>query len=410
MKGHFYKPHCKCPGKKTKKCSCGARWSYIVDIGINPKNGKRKQKKKGGFLTKGDAETAAALLIAEIKQGSYIDESRDLFEVFSEEWMKYYESSGYRKENTLLTRRSAISMLNQYLTGFKLKEISHELYQSKLNAMHQDHKLSQSTMTIYHGTASLIFQWAIERKKLAIDPTEYAHIPKVVKSVEDIESEEAVHKYLEKKELVQFLETAKLYSHRYYIIFKILAYTGMRVGELSALKWKDINFEEGTISITKTYFYGGNVETYDIIPPKTKKSKREIVIDSDLLSDLDKYRGWQNEFRMRYRNTYHDKDFVIAKADESKYQRHFGYPEPPVYIRERMAKILKMSGIKKTLSTHSLRHTHTSLLAEAGVSLEEIMERLGHTSDATTKNIYLHITKTKKKEASQKFSELMKSV
>ncbi|MEV2910516.1 Arm DNA-binding domain-containing protein [Paenibacillus larvae] len=72
MKGHFYKPNCKCPGKKTKKCSCGATWSYIIDVGINPKTGKRKQKKKGGFKNKQDAQEAAALLVAELSQGTYI--------------------------------------------------------------------------------------------------------------------------------------------------------------------------------------------------------------------------------------------------------------------------------------------------------------------------------------------------
>lgn len=79
MKGHFYKPHCKCvdskgESKKTKKCSCGASWSYIIDIGTNPKTGKRKQKKKGGFKTKTEAQEAAALLIAELTQGTYVEE------------------------------------------------------------------------------------------------------------------------------------------------------------------------------------------------------------------------------------------------------------------------------------------------------------------------------------------------
>ncbi len=55
------------------------------------------------------------------------------------------------------------------------------------------------------------------------------------------------------------------------------------------------------------------------------------------------------------------------------------------------------------------RHTHTSLLAEAGVSLEQIMHRLGHSNDAITRNVYLHVTKPKRKEASHKFAELMKS-
>ncbi|RUS44536.1 tyrosine-type recombinase/integrase, partial [Cohnella sp. AR92] len=57
-----------------------------------------------------------------------------------------------------------------------------------------------------------------------------------------------------------------------------------------------------------------------------------------------------------------------------------------------------------------LRHTHTSLLAEARVELPAIMERLGHEDDATTKKIYLHVTKAIKREASQRFSELMRSI
>ncbi|WP_342453900.1 tyrosine-type recombinase/integrase [Paenibacillus turicensis] len=65
--------------------------------------------------------------------------------------------------------------------------------------------------------------------------------------------------------------------------------------------------------------------------------------------------------------------------------------------------------MESDLTPHSLRHTHTSLLAEAGVSLEQIMQRLGYSDDKVTKKIYLHMTKPQRKEASQKFSELMKA-
>ena len=75
-----------------------------------------------------------------------------------------------------------------------------------------------------------------------------------------------------------------------------------------------------------------------------------------------------------------------------------------------MRRLLRLSNLNVGLSPHSLRHTHTSLLAEAGVGLPEIMDRLGHEDDETTKNIYLHVTKTMRKEASQKFSELMKNL
>ncbi|WP_010651720.1 tyrosine-type recombinase/integrase [Oceanobacillus massiliensis] len=78
-------------------------------------------------------------------------------------------------------------------------------------------------------------------------------------------------------------------------------------------------------------------------------------------------------------------------------------------VQNRMARPLKIAGLNAELTPHSLRHTHTSLLAEAGVSLEQIMDRLGHPDEQITKNVYLHVTEEMKKEASQKF-KLMRSL
>ena len=72
--------------------------------------------------------------------------------------------------------------------------------------------------------------------------------------------------------------------------------------------------------------------------------------------------------------------------------------------------MLKLSGLNLNVTPHSLRHTHTSLLAEAGVDLDEIMDRLGHQDDATTRNIYLHITSARKSAAASKFSTLMNGI
>ena len=75
-----------------------------------------------------------------------------------------------------------------------------------------------------------------------------------------------------------------------------------------------------------------------------------------------------------------------------------------------MARLLKKTNLNPELTPHSLRHTHTSLLAEAEVGLEEIMDRLGHQDDEVTRKVYLHVTTEMKKEASDKFSKLMSSV
>lgn len=75
-----------------------------------------------------------------------------------------------------------------------------------------------------------------------------------------------------------------------------------------------------------------------------------------------------------------------------------------------MKRLLNLADLNTKLTPHSLRHTHTSLLAQTEVSLPQIMERLGHKDEDTTKNIYLHVTKEMKKEASQKFKELMENL
>jgi len=72
-----------------------------------------------------------------------------------------------------------------------------------------------------------------------------------------------------------------------------------------------------------------------------------------------------------------------------------------------MTRLLKMTDFNHELGPHSLRHTPTSILAELGFELIEIMDRLGHTKDETTVNVYLHVTKGKKKETANKFSELI---
>ncbi len=138
-----------------------------------------------------------------------------------------------------------------------------------------------------------------------------------------------------------------------------------------------------------------------MLPPKTETSNRTLYIDDDLAKELRMHKARQSELRLKI-PSWHD-DFVITKV-----MNYPGYPETPKQIGFTMQRIIRCNNLKD-LSPHSLRHTHASLLSEAGVGLEEIMERLGHKDDDITRNIYLHVTQDVKKEAPQKFSKLMRS-
>lgn len=412
MQGHFYKPHCKCPGKQTKKCGCGAKWAYIISVGIDPRTGKRKQKKKGGFDTKGEAETAAAILLSSIKQGTYIEESNDSFKEFAFKWLDLYSSTGKIKDSTINLRRREINRILPYFEFAKLKDIKRDDYQDALMDLHKK-GYSHSALTGAHSTSKMIFRKAIEQGKIKNDPTQYAQVPKTRKTVEELEREETLEKYLEKEDLALFLKTAKERGlDRDYIIFKLLAYTGMRIGELCGLKWKDIDFENHTISINRTYYnFTGNAHEYVLQTPKTSTSKRTIDVDEELIRDLERHRLTQNKFKMRHRNKYFrsespDDEFVIAKTTKN----YPGWPEYTALIVKRMTRLLSLAELNENLTPHSLRHTHVSLLAEAGVELYEIMDRLGHKDELTTKTVYTHVTKTRRKEAVEKFGNLMKNL
>lgn len=384
----------------------GEKWSYTIDIGKDSVTGERKQRTKGGFNTKKEAQSDAATVLHELSKGTHINETDMLFKDFAQEWLHYYADLGSVKESTVRVRKHEIGLLMSYFKNSLIRGVTKRMYQHALNDLMKQ-EYANNTISGAHGTGRMIFKRAVELDMIKIDPTQFARIPKTKKTVEQIESEEDIPKYLEKEQLAHFLTTAAEKGlDGDHTIFVTLSYSGMRAGELCALKWKDIDFDEGTISITKTYYNPtNNAVEFKLQTPKTFKSRRVIEVENVVIQELEKHRATQREFKMSMRNSYHDEDFVFAMTG-----KHPGYPIFLKTIENRMARLLKLAELNTDLTPHSLRHTHTSLLSEAGVPLEEIMDRLGHQDDDTTKIVYLHVTKTRKKEASKKFGDLMKNV
>lgn len=406
---HIYKPNCKCPkdDKGKRKCKCDANWAYLVDAGINPQTGKRKQKFKGGFSTKKEAVTAAGVFMQEFETGVHIKESDITFEDYAEkQWILWYASTTGVKISTLRVRKNEVDRLKKYFAKMKMRDITKQQYQNALNSIKTVEGAADSTLDGIHGTGKMIFRRAVQQDTIKTDPTQYAYVPKQQKTVEELEKDEEPEKYMERDELLLFLHAAKFKGlERDYVIFFLLANTGLRAGELCALKWSDIDFNEQIISITKTIYNPNyNTKAYTLLPPKTPSSRRKIAVDEELLEVLRQHKGRQDRIRDSRLNTYHDNDFVIAKMEG----RNMGYPEFVKTIGNRMARLIPYAGLDPSLTPHSLRHTHTSLLAAAGIPLHEIMERLGHKDDKVTREVYLHVTKERKKEAPLGISAILK--
>jgi len=390
--------------KVKAKNKQGYKWKYTEEGPRDPITGKRRQLTRRADTKKG-AKEKAEHAIKEIKDNMGRSLDRNItFQEFAAAWFESYKKRN--KISTVNVRRKNLKHLNHYFGLFKIESITLEQYQHMLdNLFEKDYAVN--TISNIHACASMIFKDAMKQNKILKDPTQFAEMPKKQETVEDIESQEVRELYLEKEELAEFLQAARVWGlERDYVIFLTLAYTGLRAGELVVLKWKDIDVEQQEISVTKTlYNPNNNTVNYRLVPPKNKGSIRTIGVDKIVIEELKKLRTQQNKLKMQYRDLYYDQDFVFAKQGE-----YMGYPDFIKTIENRMRRLLKKMGKKEYLTPHSLRHTHTSLLAEAGVSLPEIMERLGHVNDDTTTQVYLHVTKSRKKEASQKFGELMRGI
>ncbi|RUS42059.1 tyrosine-type recombinase/integrase [Cohnella sp. AR92] len=387
----------------------GKTWSYTVSTGKDPVTGERRQDTKTGFRTKREAELAAAEVEMSVAKGTFIKEQNISFRQFSDKWMKWYTAGVISKKpkvSSIRQREYQIATLLTYFDAITMSDINRNQYQEALIDMSQ--KMQRNTVQGVHGTARMIFRKALQDGVVKIDPTEYTKVPS------NEEEELALPKYMEKEQLAEFLSLAK---HRGmdndYAMFLTLAYTGMRVGELCVLKWKDIDTVNHTISINGTLFNPEDLSNwYEILTPKTRTSRRTIDVEPMVIEELEKLRARQNEFKMRYRKTYHDADFVFGRMDDPRrnHETYFGYPPKRRTIELRMDRITQWMNLPARLTPHSLRHTHTSLCAEAGIDIEVIMQRLGHKNDSMTRMVYLHVTKSMKKEASAKFGALMSSV
>lgn len=281
------------------------------------------------------------------------------------------------------------------------------MYQAVLDDL-QEQGFARSTIESIHTTGRLLFGKAVDKKLLNDNPTINAYILREDDNIinEDEEEPQDLPKFFEVDELLHFLDIAGekgLFMDE--VIFNVLAYTGIRVGELVALKWSDIDFEKHTISINKTYYNPkSSTVNYTLVRPKTKKSKRVITVDPELIELLEKHKEEQGEIISRLGDSYFNKGFIF-----SNFNRQPGYPVLIKFVQNRMARLLKHSVLNCKLTPHALRHTHTSLLAQAEVEIDEIMDRLGHQDDSTTRRIYLHVTKHRRRNASNKFSDLIRS-
>jgi len=182
-------------------------------------------------------------------------------------------------------------------------------------------------------------------------------------------------------------------SSRWGLAILLAAHTGMRAGEILALKWEDIDWESGTLEVKRTVIYktGSGVSIQD--HPKTPSSRRTVVLDDYLLRLLRQHRRQQAEERLRLGPRWEDHGLVFPRED--------GRPANPSRLQEAIWRIRRRVDIP-WLRLHDLRHAHASHLLAAGWSPADVAERLGHSTPAITMSIYAHALPGRQRELVRK--------
>jgi len=361
-------------------------WRCIGEGPRHPITGKRRQVTRRG-KTKKEAEEKVKKGIATLQhQSTYNPEIR--FIEFTEQWLKLYRLKG-NKETTVKYREYCLSVLNKYLARDKIINITTIRYQDVINDLFEK-ECAYFTLRDIHNAAKMMFNYAKEIGLIEINPVDGAFVPKKKMTLEQVNGQDVEQLFLESDELKEFLREVDKYPNiAYRAVIYTIAFTGMRPGEALALRLEDVDLINKTIRINKTnYAKSDRKKDFELTPPKTIGSVRIIDIDDIVVDKIQELKDFRKS------NNWNDDGYVFGEQD--------GFPTTVKMLNRAVKRIAARTNIDKPFRTYILRHTHISLLAEAEVDLNYIMNRVGNKNSDTTTKIYLHVTGGMRENASQK--------
>lgn len=294
-------------------------------------------------------------------------------------------------------------MYNQFvepsLGKYRISDIRRSDVRAFYNTLSDVHNLKTSTIDSIHTVVHQVFQIAVEDDYIRYNPSDNAL--KELKKAHNNDSEKRRALTLPEQKLFEdFLHSSEQYG-RWCPLFTVMLWTGMRVGELTGLRWCDIDFENNTISVNHTlvYFSRGNSSgmRFAVNTPKTEAGKRIIPMLPKVREALLAEKEFQKECGIGC-------NVIIDGYTDFIFINRFGGVQHQGTLNKALSRIIRdcnydvIDGTIKSkvtlpsFSNHSLRHTFTTRMCEAGVNIKVMQEVLGHADAETTMDIYADAT------------------
>lgn len=273
-------------------------------------------------------------------------------------------------ENILISRID-LAMIQSVITDMQTRKISRNHIVKTLNSLRR------------------LFKYAVKMNFVTSDKfLEDVEIQHQAKTRDQIERQS--QKYLDRNTLIKVLEETKTLHPRIGLLCEFQVLTGLRIGELVALREIDYDKEKGEIDINGSYDPFAHTRT----TPKTTTSFRRIKLNKRARQIIDAFIT-ENYQRTYWYNGYKNQGYIFTT--------NRGNP----IARAEIARILRKLSIPQRVTTHTFRHTHISMLLEAGVPIRAVMQRVGHSTMQTTMEIYAHVSQAAQEEVIVKFDEFL---
>lgn len=363
----------------------------MVDVGIDPVTGKRRQRSKGGFATRKEAEKALAKVATEVNEGTYSAPTKVTFRVYAvNHWLPAIKSTV--RPSTVRNYTQMVDHLLPRLGALRLDAVTpahlNAVYAELLTSGRADGKggLSATTVHQVHVVAHRMLKDAVRWGLLGRNVADAADPPRPRRVEMNVWSPEELRTFL-----------TNVTHERLYPLFVLAATTGMRRGELVGLTWDDIDLDTGRLRISRAIV----VVRHEVIEsePKTARSRRSVALDPGTVAVLRRWRKAQLEERMVMGSGWRDdRGFVFTWPDGSTVH--------PSVVSRTFTRLVKKHKLPK-LSFHGLRHSAATAALVGGVSPKVVSDRLGHSTVSITLDIYSHVLPAMDEHAASVISDLV---
>jgi integrase len=343
-------------------------WAIVIDV-RDPQTGQRKRKWHSFKGTKREAQIKRAELIAALSQGSYVERSKMTVDEFVESRINQWEADGSISASSAQRYRQLAE--NQINLHIGMKPVQ-KLTRLDVEAWHttlRNNGLAARTI----GHAHRVLGKAL--RDAEIDGLVQKNVCKLRGAPQVLEAELVIV-----RDLPAFL--AKLQGSRLRVPATVALLTGMRLGEVLALRWNRVDLDAQVIQVRETLEQTSAHGTR-FKPPKSRAGRRDITLPDILIETLRAHRMAMLEMRLHLGAGKLPDDALLFADLE-------GNPFNPNAASAAWSNFAASVGMPE-VTFHALRHTHASQLIDAGVDIVTISKRLGHAKPDITLRVYAHL-------------------